>query len=312
MELFESAHQIGEGTYGKVYRATNIKNAQLCAIKRIQIDSNHGFPFTTIREIRILKKLTHPNIVKLLDVTIKQNEMFISMEYLPFDLSGVIQNMKLHKESILSLAYQLIEAVAYIHSSFLVHRDIKSSNILIQRDGTLKLADFGLTRNLDIEMTNRVCTLWYRAPELLLGCTEYGIKVDSWSIGCVILEMGLGEIGYKGNDEIDQVHVVMNKLGLPKEQYKWSRMFDLDRYRKKDSWEVIMQKEYGDKMDKDVVLLCGEFLKLSPRERISPVNALRLCYMKVYKDKKVRIEIEDVHDFYCKERRKKQSAGMFE
>lgn len=312
MELFESPHQIGEGTYGKVYRAKNLKLQLTCAVKRIQIDPNHGFPFTTIREIRILKKLSHPNIVCLIDVFIKTNEMFISMEYLPYDLSGIVQSLRIDTKSILSLSYQLIDAVTYIHASNLLHRDIKSSNILVGRDGTLKLADFGLTRNVGIEMTNRVCTLWYRAPELLLGCSEYGPKVDAWSIGCVVLEMGLGHIAFKGNDEIDQVYVVMSKLGAPKEKYRWSGMFNLDRYRKSVPWDEVVKSAFGDLIDEAVLNLVGEFLKLSPRGRISPCNALKLTSLKEFRDVRVPIDIDDIHDFYCKERRKRMTGTIFD
>lgn len=290
MDNFDSYHQIGEGTFGRVYRARSLKLSKLCAVKRIQIDPHAGFPFTTIREIRILKKLTHPNIVPLLDVFIKSGEMFISMEYLPYDLSGLTKSTRLDSRTILSLSYQLIDAVTYIHSLNLLHRDIKSSNILVNRCGTLKLADFGLTRNIGPMMTNRVCTLWYRPPELLLGCNEYTYKVDSWSIGCVILEMALGEIPFKGNNEIDQVHIVFSKLGAPKEKYRWSHMFEMGKY------ENNREFGYGDKISKEINELCSEFLRLSPRERISPGNALKLSYLTEYKDVKVKIDIDDVHD----------------
>lgn len=325
MDDYDDILLIGEGTYGKVYKAKDKTQNLQYAIKKVEIDKDHGFPFTTIREIRMLKKLKHPNIVNLANVFIKKDDMYIVMEYLPFDLSALLQSKFIFTdEHIKSLSYQLINAVKFIHSFDLIHRDIKSSNILIDKNGTLKLADFGLTRKIGNQiidynsgelyncMTNRVCTLWYRAPELLLGSTDYGLKVDSWSIGCVILEMKMRKIAFKGQDEIDQVNVVFEMLGMPKENYRWSEMFNIDKYKKNKPWMEILKDAFGQFFDDMMLDFVGHFIDLSPRARILPSSALKLDILKNYENIKIPIEIEDVHDYYSKEKRKKADVTIFD
>lgn len=328
MNDYDEIKQIGEGTYGKVYRVKERHSKNTKALKKIEIDKNTGFPFTTIREIKIMKKLKHINIINLIDVYIKDNNMYMVMEYFPYDLSALIQAKKsFSDEQIKSFTFQLLEAVKYVHSFGLVHRDIKTSNILIDKNGILKLADFGLTTNvktlqneiLDTQflhktnnaMTNRVCTLWYRAPELLLGSCNYDAKVDSWSIGCVILEMKMGRIVFRGTDEIDQTRVVFGMLGCPLEEYRWSRLFDVNQYEKSTSWGKIMKDTFGSYFDEEMLMFVGEFLKLSPRERISPKNALILSLLKDYGNKKFSIQLDDVHDLYVGDRKRKINLPGF-
>lgn len=328
MDEYEEIKQIGEGTYGKVYRVKQKETKYVQALKKIKIDKNTGFPFTTIREIKIMKKLKHKNIVNLLDVYIRYESMYIVMEYFPYDLSALIQSKTaLTDNQIKSFSYQLLEAVRYIHSFGLVHRDIKSSNILIERNGLLKLADFGLTTTVkviqkevtDIDyshktnnaMTNRVCTLWYRAPELLLGSCNYDFKVDSWSIGCVILEMKMGKIVFKGSDEIDQVRVVFDILGSPKEEYRWSKMFNVKKYENTEQWDIIIKNVFGEFFDKRMLFLVGELLRLSPRERISPKNALFLNILEGFENTQIKLDLDDVHDLYAKERKKMATVPGF-
>ncbi|KAF7683452.1 putative cell division protein kinase [Astathelohania contejeani] len=306
MEAFDNVKLIGEGTYGKVYRGVDKKLGKTVAIKRVGIDKESGFPFTTIREIKMLKKLNSPNIVGLNDIYVDNDELYIVMEFLPFDLTGLIyRGYKFTEPQIKSLTCQLIKATKYIHSFGMIHRDIKASNILINQEGLLKLADFGLTREMSNNMTNRVCTLWYRAPELLLGSTSYDTKVDSWSIGCVIVEMRTGKAPFRANDEINQIKVIFEKLGAPQEEYKWSRLLNANKYIKREEWDKIIYDNFGKYFDDEMLLMVGEFLRLSPRERISAANSLKLGILTEYKDALIPINMPHSHEYYTKHMRNK-------
>lgn len=304
MNHFKDIVLIGEGTYGKVYKATRKEKKEKIAIKKIEIEPGMGFSPTTIREIRMLKKLRSEHIVKLKDIFFEKESLHLIMEFLPYDLTGLIQNgYNFSCDLVFSLSYQLLSAAKYIHSFGLIHRDIKSSNILIDQTGHLKLADFGLTREVSKLMTNRVCTLWYRAPELLLGAQSYDLKVDSWSIGCVILEIGMKKPPFKANDEVSQIRVILETLGAPTENYMWSEMLEQKRYPVKGNWNDVINNSYGLYFRSSMLQLIGELLKMSPKERISPQNALKLEAMSTYGKKLIKIDSEEVHEHYCKKKK---------
>ncbi|XP_035749291.1 cyclin-dependent kinase 3 isoform X2 [Egretta garzetta] len=156
-----------------------------------------GVPSTAIREISLLKELKHPNIVRLLDVIHSQKKLYLVFEYLNQDLKKYMDSSRTG-EFPLSLAknyvFQLLQGVSFCHSHRVIHRDLKPQNLLINEAGAIKLADFGLARAFGVPLrtyTHEVVTLWYRAPEILLGCKYYSTAVDIWSIGCIFAEMQL-------------------------------------------------------------------------------------------------------------------------
>lgn len=303
MERYKKLQQIGEGSFGKVYKSKSIDFEGDVAIKRIPIDKENGIPFTTLREIKILKKSTCPYLVKGLDVLYEGGFVFLIMEYVEFDLTGLLHSKYVFSpEQINSLMYQLLKGLTFLHSNGLIHRDIKASNILLNRQGHLKLVDFGLTREYANCMTNRVCTLWYGAPELLLGETKYTDKVDSWSAGCIMLEMGLGMTPFKGSNELSQIRLIFEKIGVPQENYLWLELFGVKKYEKKESHEEIISKLYGNKFDEDQIVLIRELLCLESRKRISAKNALKLKCMSNQEGVYFPIESEDVHEFSTKEK----------
>ncbi|KAF9762323.1 putative cell division protein kinase [Nosema granulosis] len=306
MDRFKRLEQVGEGSFGKVYRSRSIDLKKDVAIKRIPIDKDNGIPFTAMREIKILKKFSYPYLVKGYDVMYEEGYVFMIMEYMEFDLTGLLNiKYKFTREHINSLIYQLLKGLSYLHSHGLIHRDIKASNILLNRQGHLKLVDFGLTREYASTMTNRVCTLWYRAPELLLGDTKYTDKVDSWSVGCIMLEMGLGCTPFKGSNETSQVKIIFDKLGVPKESYPWKDLFNTKKHEKKETHEEIITNLYGDNFDEDQLCLIRELLCLESANRISAKYALKLKVVNDQDGVFVPIEAEDVHEFKVKEKTQK-------
>lgn len=190
---FVILEQIGEGTYGKVYKAMNIVNGKIVAMKLTRMENEHqGFPITSLREIKNLQILKHPNIVKLDDVvfTLGKNRAYLVFEFMNHDLLGLMNNLDMifSEETIYHIISQVLEGLKYCHEKQIIHRDLKPSNILLNNQGIVKLADFGLSRCWipDRPYTNKVISLWYRPIELLLGEEHYKPAVDVWSVGCIM------------------------------------------------------------------------------------------------------------------------------
>ncbi|OJD28146.1 CMGC/CDK/CRK7 protein kinase [Blastomyces percursus] len=214
---------IGAGTYGKVFKAIHVYTKNMVALKKIRMEGEKdGFPITAVREIRLLQHLRHDNIVCLQEVMVEKNECFMVFEYLSHDLTGLINHPTFsltaaHKKH---LARQMFDGLNYLHHRGVLHRDIKAANILISNKGQLKFADFGLARffskSRQLDYTNRVITIWYRPPELLLGETRYGPAVDIWSAACVWVEMFTKKAVFPGEGgEISQLEKLYNSLGTP-------------------------------------------------------------------------------------------------
>ncbi len=214
---------VGSGTYGKVFKAIHVYTKELAALKKIRMDGEKdGFPVTAIREIKLLQSLKHDNVVCLQEVMVEHNDCFMVFEYLSHDLTGLLNHpsFKLEHAHKKHLGKQLFEGLNYLHRRGVLHRDIKAANILVSNTGQLKLADFGLARFFakrgKPDYTNRVITIWYRSPELLLGETQYGPAVDIWSAACVMIEIFTKHAIFPGDGgEINQLDKIYNVLGTP-------------------------------------------------------------------------------------------------
>lgn len=190
IDNFSRVEKIGEGTYGVVYRARDNQKGDNVALKRIRLETEaDGVPSTTIREISLLKELNHLNIVKLLDIIHTDNKLFLVFEYLNQDLKKYMESYPdkngLPPGLVKSYLFQLLQGISYCHTHRILHRDLKPQNLLLTTDGLIKLADFGLARCFGVPIrtfTHEVVTLWYRAPEILLGSKYYSTEVDIWSI----------------------------------------------------------------------------------------------------------------------------------
>jgi len=197
MDKYLKIEKVGEGTYGVVYKARDKQTQDICALKKIRLDAeDEGVPSTAIREISLLKELQHPNIVCLKDVVHSENKLHLVFEFLDHDLKkhmdGHIATGGMPGHMVKSYMYQMLQGIAFCHAHRVLHRDLKPQNLLIDRNGMLKLADFGLARAFGIPVrtyTHEVVTLWYRAPEILLGSKHYSTPVDLWSVGCIFAEM---------------------------------------------------------------------------------------------------------------------------
>ena len=225
---------VGSGTYGKVFKAIHVYTKSLVALKKIRMEGEKdGFPVTAVREIKLLQSLKHDNVVSLQEVMVEKNDCFMVFEYLSHDLTGLLNHptFKLEDAHKKHLAKQLFEGLNYLHRRGVLHRDIKAANILVSSTGQLKLADFGLARffakRRQLDYTNRVITIWYRPPELLLGETQYGPAVDIWSAACVMVEIFVRHAIFPGDGrEINQLDKIYNVLGTPTRS-EWPGLVDL-------------------------------------------------------------------------------------
>lgn len=204
--------ELGSGTYATVYLAINTVDNSWVALKKIKIHDNEGVPSTAIREISALKTLKHPNIVNLIDVC--QSETYLTMvfEYVQYDLKEYCYKYGFNY----FLMNQLIRGLKFIHSKKIIHRDLKPQNILVDGNGNLKIADFGLCRPMHLhvpDLSTEVVTLWYRAPELLNNHRNYSFEIDIYSVGCIIYEMVTGEVLIQGNDNLTQLNLIYQILG---------------------------------------------------------------------------------------------------
>lgn len=239
VEIYEKLNRISEGTYGVVYRARNQETGRICALKKVKLDKERdGFPLTSVREINILLSLHHPNIVNVSEVVVGTglDAVFMVMEYAEHDLKSVMESRMQQPFTIAEvkcLLQQLLRGVAYLHENWVIHRDLKTSNILYTNRGELKICDFGLARQYGDPLkpyTKMVITLWYRPPELLLGAQKYSTAVDMWSIGCIFAELLTKEPLFPGKVEIDQVDRIFKLLGTPAEE-TWPGLSKLPHFR---------------------------------------------------------------------------------
>jgi cell division cycle 2-like protein len=223
---FQTLNPIEEGSYGWVSRAKDITTNQVVALKKVKMDyAQYGFPITALREISILQKARHTNIVDLQEVLSGDDptECVLVMEFVEHDLKTLQEDMteRFMASEVKTLLKQLVSAVGFLHDNHIMHRDLKTSNILLSNRGNLKLADFGMARYIppaNAPLTQLVVTLWYRAPELLLGETRYGTEVDMWSIGCIFGELLSKEPLFPGKNEVDQLSQIFTLCGLPTER----------------------------------------------------------------------------------------------
>jgi len=335
-DLYQIICEIGRGTYGKVYKCREYKTNSIQALKRINVlKPNDGFPLNTIREINLLQNLHHDCIIGLRSIiTVSPdandktmtNRVFLAFDYCEFDLYGLMYSPDPNPMTPLHIASytrQLLMALVVCSTNSIVHRDLKPANLFVTRNNVLKVGDFGLARKL-IEghprYTNNVITLFYRAPELLLGCQSYRYEVDIWSVGCIIYEMITRRTLFKcpkGN-ESGQIKAIFDICGTPNID-EWPSLSESikDTYFKNPIesslhkfLEFNIPQEYKGAID-----LIEKMLNLSPHKRINAEIAIKHEYLLQYGNKIEPsnippLQIEEVHQMQAAEFKK--SLSVFE
>ena len=295
IDNFTYLRKIDEGSYGIVFKAQNNQTGEIVAIKKIKLEKEkEGFPITSLREINSMISFDHPNIVHIKEVVYGRtlDKIFVVMEYIDHELKSLLEDRKfmITHGQVKKILKQLLLAVAYMHSRWTIHRDLKTSNLLIDNNGTLKVCDFGLARKFADPLrpyTHMVVTLWYRAPELLLGTNVYTPAIDIWSVGCVFAELLLREPLFMGKNEQDQIEKIFRLLGTPPETMtaklpKLKAMLqNLQAISKKHQNKDKIREKFplaglpGDAYLSDLgVDFMKKLLALDPEERITATQAL--------------------------------------
>jgi len=287
LEHFILESKLGEGTYGIVYKAKDTRTKETVALKKIRMDNEEqGVPATTLREVATLLELKHPNIVQLLDVVNVDPDLYLVFEYMVRDLRKYMDDAGgMGSDGLMlikSYMYQLLNGIAFCHSHRILHRDLKPQNLLIDAKGYLKIADFGLARVFSIPLrpySHEVVTLWYRAPEVLLGDPRYSTPIDIWSAGTIFAEMLSNKPLFPGDSEIDELYRIFQVMGTPNSKV-WPNVTSLPYW--KDNFPHWHKQDWKTTFplvtDPLALDLLDKILVYDPAQRISAKAALEHPY----------------------------------
>eukprot|EP00667_Euglena_gracilis_P004512 EG_transcript_4536 len=277
---------LGSGGYGDVFKATNNATGAMVAAKRMWLDDN-GVPSSTLREISLLRILDHPNILRVRDVVYPDTQpcVYLALELMNQNLKQLLeqhQGQGLDGPTLKSYLHQVLQGILYCHRRGVFHRDLKPENLLLSEDGTvIKVADFGLARTFQVPLqtyTSGVVTLYYRAPEILLGCSKYGPELDVWSIGCIFGEMVTGNLMFPGECEFHQLVCIFRVLGTPNQQ-TCPYLTSLKHYNK--SFPQFDGQPLGDviaPLSPEGLQLLEAMLEREPSRRIDALQAVNHPY----------------------------------
>ncbi|GJS68072.1 probable serine/threonine-protein kinase [Tanacetum coccineum] len=290
-ESFEKLEKVGQGTYSSVFRARELETGRIVALKKVRFDNFEPESVRFMaREIVILRRLDHPNVMKLDGIITSRLScsIYLVFEYMEHDISGLLScpDINFTESQIKCYMKQLLEGLEHCHSRGVMHRDIKGANLLVNNEGVMKIGDFGLANFCNSfgekkqPLTSRVVTLWYRPPELLLGSTDYEASVDLWSIGCVFAELLLGIPILQGRTEVEQLHKIFKLCGSPPEDYwKKSKLPHATLFKPQHPYESCLWETFKD-LPKCAVELIETLLSVEPYKRGTASSALASEYFK--------------------------------
>ncbi len=283
---YEVLGVVGEGAYGIVYKCRNKQTKEYVAIKKFKEIDDDLVKKTMKRELKMLQKLSHPNIVSFYEAFKRKGNLFLVFEYIEKNLLEVLQESPegLNPKIIKNLIYQLCKSVSYLHTQKIIHRDIKPENLLINKNFDLKLCDFGFARyvNFSSKLTDYVATRWYRAPELLLTQGDYGYEVDFWSIGCIMGELVDGNPIFPGENEIDQLNCIQKVLGKFSDE-QINLFYRNPLFNGKNLDDVLkpetLEKRYIGKISKVAINFMKGLLEMDPKKRLNGSNVFLHPYL---------------------------------
>ncbi|KAM0683013.1 TFIIH complex serine/threonine-protein kinase subunit kin28 [Mitosporidium daphniae] len=280
---YEKLKRLGEGTYAVVYLVRDRVTNQLYAMKKIKkISGSSGLDFSALREIKWLSHLRHPNIVKLEETFIAKAHIHMVLSHASWDLEMLIKSKEIvfMPSDIKAWMLMILRGLDYCHQNWVLHRDIKPSNMLIQANGTLQLADFGLARDYAVPRTPlspNVVTRWYKAPELLLGSTHYTQSIDTWAVGCIFAELMLRKPYLPGDSDLEQLKLICKALGTPTRE-SWPGIDSLPDWVELPFYGRPNLNLQFSAASADAIDLLSKLLELVPANRITAREALMHPY----------------------------------
>ncbi|SCV02122.1 LAMI_0G16094g1_1 [Lachancea mirantina] len=345
--IYKEEKKLGQGTFGEVYMGVHLETQRQVAMKRIIVKAEKDlFPITAQREIMILRKLNHKNVIKLIEMVydyppsqsatnndsqgaVLGKSFYMILPYMVSDLSGILHNprISLQMADIKNILLQILEGMNYIHCQKYMHRDIKTANLLIDHKGILKIADFGLARNyygappnqkypggagVDAKYTSVVVTRWYRAPELVLGDKNYTTAIDMWGVGCVFAELFEKKPILQGQTDIDQGHVIFKLMGTPSEEI-WA----LARYLPgaeltATSYTGTIADRFGPHLSELGLDLLKKLLALDPYKRLTAMAAQRHAFFteEPLPAERLLLPCEECHEADIKRYKQEQNRSL--
>lgn len=309
-ETYKQTSYLGQGTYGQVTEGRNVKTGQRVAMKRSRFETNSDdfIPASAVREMALMKDLNHRNIVRIQDISCNSSRVYMVIELADLDLKKYLKEKHrgIPRDVVRNIVEQILSGLSWCHGCHILHRDLKPQNILINRDHSVKLADFGLARPAHAPgktMTHEVITLWYRPPELLLGGSNYTDSVDMWAVGCIVAELLDGRPLFMGDSEIDTLFKIFNLLGTPNVK-EWPELADLEHASNRDKWPKFSRDKARStlaafllKEDHDPELLdfLMRLLEFNPEKRMSAQEALEHPWIVGNKPPRRKVSIERSH-----------------
>ena len=283
MNRYQRIKKLGDGTYGEVYLAQISDTNEIVAIKKMKRKYYSWDECLKLREIEALRKLSHPNIIKLKEVIRENDELFMIFEYMKENLYDYLKRkVKLNNATVKHVTYQMLQGLKGIHQKGFFHRDMKPENLLLNDNGqeppTVKVADFGLARNIRSKppYTDYVSTRWYRAPEVLLQSRNYSAPIDIWAVGCIIPELFTGRPLFPGSSEIDQLHKLCSILGTFTQQ-EWPEGCTLSK-QKFPSYKPVALETIIPSAEPSAIQLIEMCLKWNPAKRAKAADLLNCSW----------------------------------
>ncbi|XP_022324874.1 cyclin-dependent kinase 7-like [Crassostrea virginica] len=285
---YEKIEFLGEGQFATVYKAKDLKTGNIVAVKKIKVgtraEAADGINRTALREIKLLQDLHHKHIIGLQDVfgLGHRSNVNLVFDFMETDLEIIIkdQNIVMTPGHVKSYVLQTLKGLEYLHVHFILHRDLKPNNLLINDKGVLKIGDFGLAKFFGSPTrvyTHQVVTRWYRCPELLFGARQYGTGVDIWAVGCILAELLLRVPFLPGDSDLDQLSRIFQVLGTPTEK-DWPNIKALPDFIEFKSFPGTPLKEIFIAASDDLLQVLAEMLKMDPLQRCTSSQALKMEY----------------------------------